>query len=120
MGTEFKNVSNCDHKSSFYWRRNYCDAGNKCYILCKIFPKHLPALEYFRKNHKPELGFKNFLTMKELFSPEAYQACSRALSVSLCESTLPEADDELPNSDLISDSTDILQIWPAYSRKTSI
>ena len=58
--------------------------------------------------------------MKELFGPDAYKACSKAVSVSLCESTLPEADDELPNSDLISDSTDILQIWPVYSHKTRV
>ena len=58
--------------------------------------------------------------MKKVFGPEAYHACSKAVSVSLCESSLPEADDELPNSDLISDSTDILQIWPAYSHKTSV
>ena len=62
--------------------------------------------------------------MKNTFGPEAYnQVRCNAVSVSLCESTLPtlpEADDKLPDSDLISDFLDTLQIWPAYSCKTSI
>ena len=60
--------------------------------------------------------------MKRVFGPEVYHACSKSVSVSLCETNLlpSEADDELPDSDLISDSTDILQIWPAYSHKTSV
>ena len=62
--------------------------------------------------------------MKKAFGPDTYKKVKcNAVSVSLCESTLPtlpEADDKLPDSDLISDSLDTLQIWPSYSRKTSI
>ena len=34
---------------------------------------------------------------------------------------MPEAaDDEITSQNLVSDSTDTLQIWPAYSRNTTI
>ena len=62
--------------------------------MCTVCSKHLPALEYLSENHTPELGFKNFIAMKSMFGPEAYQACSNAVSVSvsLSKSTLPKVD----------------------------
>ena len=60
MSTEHQDARNCQHESSKLWRLNYCDAGNRCFILCKDCPAHLPALDWFSKNHKPDLGFKSF------------------------------------------------------------
>ena len=124
MDTTDQDARNCQHEHSRVWKLNYCNAGNRCFILCKDCPAHLPALEWFSKNHKPNLGFKNFSELKKAFGPDTYKKVKcNAVSVSLCESTLPtlpETEDKLPDSDLISDSLDTLQIWPSYSRKTSI
>ena len=103
MGTEFQNADQCTHGSHGTWKRNFCEAGNISFILCTVCPKHLPALEYLSKNHNQGIGFKNFVTMKGMFGPDAYQACSNAVSVSvcnslpavsvsLCKSTLPKVD----------------------------
>ena len=73
MGTEFENSKNCDHSSNRYWRMSYCDKGNRCYVLCKIGPYQVPALEYFNKNHQPEIGFRNFTTMKHEFGQKHIQ-----------------------------------------------
>ena len=70
---------------------SYCDKGNRCFVLCKSYPSHLPAYEYFKHNNKTELGFKNFSSMKNELGPEGYKACTRAVSVSLCETELETA-----------------------------
>ena len=51
--------------------------------------------------------------MKHEFGPEAYRACTKAVSISLCETklSLSEADDELNSSSLISNSKDHFQVF---------
>ena len=66
----------------------------------------MPALEYLSKNHKSALGFKNFTVMKNMFGPQAYQACCAAVSVSVCNSLPAATDDEIIDQNLVSDLTD--------------
>ena len=83
----------------------------------------MPALQYLRDNHKPELGWTNFALMRGAFGDEAYKAMCATVSVTVCNSnsiTPSAADDETFSKNIASDETDSVQIWPAQSHHTNI
>ena len=79
LSTEFPDSKSCDHSSDRYCRNQYCDRGNRCYILCKSCPNHLPCHEYFKHNNKSDLGYRNFSSKRNELGPDVIKACTCAV-----------------------------------------
>ena len=65
----------------------------------------MPALQYLKDNHKPEIGWTNFALMRGAFGDEAYKAISTKVSVPACNS-LPEVPVSVPLSKSILPKVD--------------
>ena len=58
--------------------------------------------------------------MRQIFGHDAYRAMCSTVSILVCNSNPVSADDEITTQNLVSDSTDSVQIWQASSHKTTI